>query len=115
MGSTRLAGSKHLAVFYCRLSLRERTEEHYVCEAKGDTYLPRDVKVSGNAVKNVKYNCPEANATSKIADYFPSVAHFFIIATLLLTSGPLVLRYVAMSLSYIASDSKPLSCVEIIH
>ena len=33
---------KHLAVFYCRLSLRERMEKRNFRGAKGDTYLPHD-------------------------------------------------------------------------
>ncbi len=35
---------KHRAVFYCRFSLRERTEKHAFRGAKNDTYLPHDAK-----------------------------------------------------------------------
>ena len=36
---------KHRADFYCRLSLRERTEKRVFRGAKGDTYLPHDAMI----------------------------------------------------------------------
>ncbi len=43
--------TKHRAVFYCRLSLRERTEKRDFRGAKGDTYLPNDAMQSSNHTK----------------------------------------------------------------
>ena len=38
----RIASTKHRAIFYCRLSLRERMEKRYFRRAKGDTCFPHD-------------------------------------------------------------------------
>ena len=46
---------KHRAIFYCRLSLRERMEKRYFRRAKGDTCFPHDAKYISTSAVNTDH------------------------------------------------------------